>query len=249
MAKAQTNRNRPGRTKSSRHQTSLQAGSALDHAVVLVDSVCCLAGDEHLIGNQSSPEITRLRRAIANQDTSFLFDQLLEAFSLQGISDHAAYSYMEQHGRVTWRDLKRASKRAPICSKLRSYWTFHDCGYQKGAQTCAEPEILSVCSLPRHDLRNGRLNQTAYALFLFIRDVADGDLVGWIDRRLEQTSAASTNSRSIRMRRALIEPLRNLFGVSDKVLNMSLSYILLAAPPSKPLWLSPVFYESVARVR
>jgi hypothetical protein len=35
-------------------------------------------------------------------------------------------------------------------------------------------------------LRNGRLNQTAYSLFLFIRDIADGDLVGWIDRQLAE---------------------------------------------------------------
>jgi hypothetical protein len=33
-------------------------------------------------------------------------------------------------------------------------------------------------------LRNGRLNQTAYSLFLFVRDVANGDLVQWIDDQL-----------------------------------------------------------------
>jgi hypothetical protein len=40
--------------------------------------------------------------------------------------------------------------------------------------------------LPKHPLRNGRLNQTAYSLFLFIRDIADGDLVAWIDRQLAE---------------------------------------------------------------
>jgi len=30
------------------------------------------------------------------------------------------------------------------------------------------------CPLPRHALRNGRLNQTVYSLFLFMRDVAGG---------------------------------------------------------------------------
>lgn len=39
-----------------------------------------------------------------------------------------------------------------------------------------------------------------------------------------------------RMRHALIEPLRNIYGVSDKVLNMTLADILLAAPASMPLW-------------
>jgi ribosomal protein L15E len=73
----------------------------------------------------------------------------MEAFTLQRISDHAAYVYMDQHGRLTWRDLERATKRTPVCSKLQSYWTYCDCGYRKQAQTCAEPEILSECPL-RH---------------------------------------------------------------------------------------------------
>src|SRR5205085_2789288 len=32
--------------------------------------------------------------------------------------------------------------------------------------------------------RKGDLNQAAYSLLLFIRDLCDGDLVGWIDQRL-----------------------------------------------------------------
>lgn len=71
--------------------------------------------------------------------------------------------------------------------KLRCYWSFHGCGYRKGSRTCAEPGIVSYRSLPRHHLRNGRLNQTAYSLFLFIRDVADGDLVEWIDQTLDSS--------------------------------------------------------------
>jgi hypothetical protein len=205
--------------------------------VVLIDTICCLAGDEHLIGNQSSPEIRRLRRAIADHDTPYLFEQLSEAFSLQGISDHAAYTYMERHGRLTWRDLERATAQTPVCSKLRCYWTFHDCGYQKSSQTCAEPEILPVCTVPKHDLRNGRLNQTGYSLFLFIRDVADNDLVSWIDGRLAQANEGSVRGRALRMRRALVEPLCNIYGVSDKVANMTLAWLLTAAPPRKPLWL------------
>jgi hypothetical protein len=39
-------------------------------------------------------------------------------------------------------------------------------------------------ALPRHPLRNGHLNRMAYSLFLFMRDVADDDFVGWIDRQL-----------------------------------------------------------------
>src|SRR5436305_15277118 len=131
MGKFRTDTKRSGRNKSSRHHNSLRGGTALDHAVVLVSSIVCLAGDDHLTGNQSDPEIKRLRRAIEDHDTSYLFEQLMEAFSLQGISDAAAYAYMERHGRLTWRDLERATSRRAVCPKLRCYWTFHDCGYQK----------------------------------------------------------------------------------------------------------------------
>jgi hypothetical protein len=237
MVSARTNQNRSGKTKSSRHHNGLQADAALDHAVKLIDTVCRLAGDEHLVGNQSSLEIKRLRHAIAEHDTGYLFEQLMEAFSLQGISDHAAYTYMERNGRLTWRDLERATARVPVCSKLRSYWTFESCGYRKEAGTCGKPETLSECPLPKHDLRNGRLNQTAYALFLFIRDIAEGDVVRWIDDRLEAACEGSVRGRSLRMRNALVEPMRNLFGVSDKVLNMTLASLLTAAPTNKPLWL------------
>jgi hypothetical protein len=209
----------------------------MDHAVVLVDTICCLAGDDDLIGNQDSAEINQLRRAIKRRDTPYLFEQLIEAFSLQGISDQAAYAYMDQHGRLTWRDIERTTSRQVRCLKLKSYWSFEGCGYKKAARTCAEPTLLPACPLPRHDCRNGRLNQTAYSLFLFMRDVAYCDFVGWIDHQLEKAVEGSVRGRPVRMRLALIEPLRNIFGVADKVLQMSLAYVLTAAPPGRPLWL------------
>lgn len=66
---------------------------------------------------------------------------------------------------------------------------------------------------------------------------ADGDLVGWIDQRLQQASNGSIRGRVVRMRNVLVEPMQNLLGVSDKVLNMTLAYVLTSAPATKPLWL------------
>ena len=70
----------------------------------------------------------------------------------------------------------------------------------------------------------------AYSLFLFIRDIADGDLVGWIDRQFQSANDPASPNRLARLREALIGPLREVYGVSDKVLTMTLSCILLAAP-------------------
>jgi hypothetical protein len=238
MVKARTNRNRPGRTKSSRHRKSLQTRRAVGHAVALVDLVCALTGSAQLIGNLDSDETRQLRRAIKSKNTPYLFAVLMEAFSFQGISDHAACTYMDRHGRVSWRDIKRAMSGPLTCPKLQSFNAFENCGYKKSAQTCAEPKLYPACPLPKHRLRNGRLNQMAYSLFLFIRDVTHNDLVGWIDHQLRHAvREPSKTFRTPQLRDALIEPLRQIFGVSDKTLNMTLAHVLMSAPKPKRLWL------------
>jgi hypothetical protein len=166
-----------------------------------------------------------------------VFDWLMAAVSYQGISDQVAYEYMEKHGRATWRQIKQGLDRGANCPKLKSYWHFHECRYDKISRTCAEPDHIRRCPLPKHDLRNGRLNQTAYSLYLFIRDVADGDFVGWIDRQLHAANDPPGADRLARMRASLIEPLREVYGLSDKVLTMALSCILLGAPKRMSLWI------------
>jgi hypothetical protein len=144
---------------------------------------------------------------------------------------------MEKHGRARWRGIKQGLDKGASCPKLKSYWQFHDCRYDKLSRTCAEPDHIHRCSLPNLDLRNGRLNQTAYSLLLFIRDIANGDLVGWIDGQLQEANDPPGPDRFARMRASLIEPLREVYGVSDKVLTMALSCILLGAPKRMEHWI------------
>jgi hypothetical protein len=143
---------------------------------------------------------------------------------------------MERHGRARWADIDAKLAACPTCPKLASYWHFYDCRYDKLSRTCSEPDHIDACSLPSHQLRNGRLNQMAYSLFLFIRDIADGDLVGWIDRQFQSASDPANLNRLSRLRETLIGPLREVYGVSDKVLTMTLSCVLLAAPKRRHLW-------------
>ena len=143
---------------------------------------------------------------------------------------------MEQHGNVAWDVIAGGLTRAPICPKLRSYWHFHECRYNKSRYTCAEPDHLPRCPLPNHWLRNGRLNQTAYSLHLFIRDVAGGDLVGWVDHRLQRAAHRRGPDRLAGMRRAVIDPLKEIYGVSDKVLMVALSDLFLGASGYRPRW-------------
>jgi hypothetical protein len=213
----------------------LKAEAHLSYAVRLVHRVCCLAGSASLIDDlQSEDGASGLRSIIARHDNAALYDWLVDAISYQGISDRVAYAYMEQHGRLTWADIQDGVAEPPACPKLRSYWHFYGCRFDKLSRTCSQPDEIRRCPLPRHDLRNGRLNQTAYSLYLFVRDLTDGDLIGWIDQRLLTAAGEETTTEHVQS--ALIEPLRHVYGVSDKVLCMALSCILLSAPNDRSHW-------------
>jgi hypothetical protein len=75
--------------------------SAIDHAVLVVHSVCCLAGAAGLIDDvRSELRAEGIPAAIRRHDTATLFDWLVAALSYQGISDEVAAEYMERQGRA-----------------------------------------------------------------------------------------------------------------------------------------------------
>jgi hypothetical protein len=210
-------------------------GAGRDYAIRLVHRVCCLAGDPEFLAELNSRGKHSLTTAIDRHDTAALFDWLMQAFSYQGIADRVAADYVARHGRARWGRISASLARNPSCPKLAGYWTFYDCLYRKGTMTCAEPRHIGACPLPRQPLRNGHLNQMAYSLFLFMRDVADDDFVDWIDAQLAAVKSGSAD-RLPALREAIIGPLRNVYGVGDKVLAMALSSLLLSAGPQRPLW-------------
>jgi hypothetical protein len=219
------------------NEKNTRANANLHYAVQLVHATCCLAGSASYLDDvRADLRDCGIFRAIKDHDTPTLFDWLIDILSFQGISDSVAAGYMAQHGSVRWADVADGLSRTPSCPKLAGYWRFFDCRYHKGSRTCAEPGHIDACPLPRHPLRNGRLNQMAYSLFLFMRDVADNDFVGWIDSQLG-TVNSHTPDRLAALREAIIGPLRNVYGVSDKVLAVALSNLLLGgAGTRRPLW-------------
>lgn len=204
--------------------------------VRLIRGVCRLAGSPSLIDEIRSDGEPTLGAITEAQDTTALFDWLIVVLSYQGISDRVASAYIEQHGSVTWTEIEKALAQDPSCPKLRSHWHFTGCGYSKSQGSCSRADHYDGCPLPKRRLRNGRLNQTAYSLFLFIRDVTDSDLVNWIDSRLADKSSGPKNERLPSIREALIGPLRNVYGVADKVLNLAFASLLLAADEGRPRW-------------
>jgi hypothetical protein len=206
----------------------------MKHARSLVRQVCAIAGEVTWVNDLQDNAIgTGLVDAVEAHDTAVIFDWLIREVSHQGISDAVADGYIDRHGNVTWAEIEDAVAANPRCDKLQGYWAFTDCRYHKGFQTCAEPDQFGDCPLPRHPLRNGRLNQTAYSLFLFIRDIAGGDIVGWIDQQL---AAHSRSTNLAAARAALVDPLRHVYGISDKVIAMALATLLMGAGATRPGW-------------
>jgi hypothetical protein len=157
---------------------------------------------------RASLERFEILNAVALRDGAPIFRWLIGAAMYQGIADRSAESYLRKHGLIRFTDIEAALAREPSCPKLRSYWAFEGCGYRKSAKTCSEPKHLRCCPLPLLLMRKGALNQTAYGLFFFIRDVTGGDIVGWIDYRLAAADQPGAPDRAARMRAAVLEPLQ-----------------------------------------
>ena len=186
-------------------------------------------------------------QAVAEHDDAPIFDWIMSLVPLQGISDANAISYARSHGHVRWTDVDESLRSTPSCPKLRTYWDFHACSFKRGSWSCSETGHLQECPLPMHQLRKGLLNQAAYSLLLFLRDVCEGDFVSWIDERLRAADATVLPcERGKRMRAALLDPLRHIIGISDKLWSMILADLLLGADPRRERWLST---GSIARNR
>jgi hypothetical protein len=133
-------------TNRQKHSKIYNRTTAINHAVRVIYRVCCLAGSASLIDNiRADLDADGVRAAMRKRDTAAVFDWLIAALSYQGISDQIAYDYMEQHGYARWHDINQKLAHGASCPKLKSYWHFHGCAYQKLSGTCAEPDHISRC--------------------------------------------------------------------------------------------------------
>jgi len=209
----------------------------LAYAIDLIGSVCVLAGSpDHLDEVRAELKACRKRAADHVRTTAIAYDWLVRAMSYQGISDEVARNYMTDHGAPNWTEIAGSLEAGSDCERLTSFWHFAYCQYRKSEQICAAPQHLPSCPLPRQRLRNGNLNQLAYSLYLFVRDVTHHDLVGWIDAQLIAADELNALDRVDRMREALLTRLKGIFGVSDKVLNMVFAEFLLGAGRRGSRW-------------
>lgn len=212
--------------------------SAVTHAVGIIERACQLAAKPSFVSDlRQSFGAGGLLTAVKHHDTPAVFDWLIGILSYQGIANSVAASFLQQHGNIRYRDVEIALARGPSCPKLSGHWHFNGCGYLKSSQSCTKPLHFAACPLPDHLLRNGRLNQTAYSLFLFMRDVAAGDFIGWVDHQLKTAARQHAADQLAAMRDALSEPMRSIYGISHKVIVMALSALLIGAGGRNRQWM------------
>jgi hypothetical protein len=207
-----------------------------DRAIRLVEQVCFLAGQRNLVRNvQRDLAAQGVLDALDRRDTPLIYNHLVRGLAYQGISDYVAHDYMERHGSVTWHQIEESLRAPPSCSKLHSYWQFHKCGYNKSSRICSEPKLTRRCPLAAHPLRNGRLNQSAYSLYFFMRDIAGGDFVGWLESNIAKGRRSGRQPSVVAG--DLVVSTRHLYGVSNKMLTMTLSDILIGGGGGgRPFW-------------
>jgi hypothetical protein len=212
----------------------------IEGAVDLVTTICRLGGAGDFIQATNALAAERgLVEAVASRDTPALYGWLMESFSFQGISDRIAWSYIEDHGNASWYVVEAGLEATRCqCPKLGSFDAYTGCRYRKIPRTCAEPTFMDLCPVPTLPLRKGDLNQLAYSLYYFLRDRCDGDLVGFIDRLFALAVAEGPADPIAAKRAALIAEISKVFAVSQKLIAMTFSVLLMGGRPSRPDWIA-----------
>jgi hypothetical protein len=202
-----------------------------DASIRLLHEVCRISHPtQDFLSAGSLFSTPKLQRALREGNNPAIYDWLMGVFSYQGVADKAVETIIARDGNATWASVEESLKRDPGCMKLQGFWRFESCGFSKTHRQCNCAHKFATCPLPRLPLRNGSLNQLAYSLYFFFRDVADGDFLGWLDTRV----SAVAGGKYPDIERELIAPLRAVHGISDKVISMALSDLLMVSPD--PSW-------------
>lgn len=211
---------------------------ALRYCLAVIRPALLLAPSNFLHDVRDRLTAAGITAAVAARNTPLLFDWLVTLLARQGISNHAAELYVARRGSPRWADLAGGVAGAH-CPRLRSWWSFAGCGYRRDARSCAIPHHVTGCPVPALPARKGVLAEAAAGLWLFTRDVADGDLVGWIDQRLADADPGQgAPDRARRLRGSVLVPLCNVPGTGPKTWSMILAELLLGGDPDRERWVA-----------
>jgi hypothetical protein len=165
-----------------------------------------------------------------NGNNAKLFKLLIRYFKYVGGSDYVADAVWDKmNPKPTYHRLKKELASAK-CPKLRSFGDFHECGYSKTNKNCNESKFLRKCPLPRYGMKNGKLNQMVFSVYLFLRDQCKGDFPGFVQgivgaESLKQLKGMKEDELGSAIRN-LVGEMDQIFNVGPKLANMTLSELL-----------------------
>jgi hypothetical protein len=158
-----------------------------------------------------------------------LYQYLLEAFLLSGGGDQSNQGYYAKQKRKPTFNRVRQAVKAAHCPKLATFENFKGCGYRKTARKCNEPAFLRSCPLPRFDMKRGPLNQMAFSLYFFLRDVAGGDFYRYATEHFGQSQPSDRDISTLLD--GFIGKVTAIANVGPKLAHMALSCLFLTAYP------------------
>ena len=208
----------------------------LDYAVQLVHATCCLAGSaSYLDDGRADLRDCGIMRAIKDHDTPALFGWLVEMLSFQGISD---WSLPGTSPSMALSDGQTSPKGCHEPHRARSSVGIGGsttAGTTKGPARARSPATSTVarCRATRSGTAASTRWRTACSCSCGMSPTtisSAGLTVNWMPR------ISQLPNRLAALREAIIGPLRNVYGVSDKVLAMALSNLLLAGGSRRLLW-------------
>jgi hypothetical protein len=212
----------------------LRTAKAFNHSVEIVKQIIIahqkLFVDVYL---RDSPEIGAILQQMIHGKPQHkpiqLYQYLVESFLLSGGGDQSNRGYYaKQTHKPTYNRVKRALEAAQ-CPKLATFETFKGCSYRKTSTKCSDPAFLSSCPLPTFDMKRGNLNQMAFSLFFFLRDVCRRDFYTFAKQHFgEGQPAAPTVNDLIN---GFIGKVISIANVGPKLAHMALAWLFLTAYP------------------
>ncbi len=151
---------------------------------------------------------------------------LYEIANYQGMSDRAASSWLVTNGNPDFLELADRLTREQ-CACAASAAGINNCGYLRSQNVCSHPALLSLCIVPTIPARKGQLARLAVALSYWAAALPDQCLVAWARSKLKRGDPRSGAA-------AMVEDLKSLPGVSDKVASMIASDIAIGLSARRP---------------
>ena len=182
----------------------------------------CLAGAASLIDDiRADLRAEGIPTAIRRHDTATLFDWLISALSYQGISDQVATEYMNA---TVGPDgpISRQGATNPTFPKLKSYWHFHGCRYDKISRTCSEPDHFDACPLPPISCATG--GSTRWPTRYYCSFATSPTATWWLDRPTIQAAMTRPPQSARPTAEALDRTAPGGLWRLDKVLTMTVVY-------------------------